>query len=165
MKLILRRHESTEDGVFGQLFVPGMPALHTVEDDDLGNQKGVSCIPTGTYLLRRTIYHRHGYETFEVTRVPNRTRILIHPANTEEDVEGCIGIGLRRGVLTVRDEDAPGGPVVRAGGGVTPDTRPMVEKRAVVASREAFRRFMEQMKLVDEATLQVEWGLPPLKVA
>lgn len=149
MKLTLRRLENTEDGVFGKLFVPKDPllVLHTMEDDWKDNQKGQSCIPTGTYLMRRTIYHKHGYETFEVTGVPNRSRILIHPANTEEDVEGCIGVGLRRGVLAVEDEDDP--------------KHPLREKRAVVASREAFRKFMEAMAAVDEATLVVEWGTSP----
>lgn len=143
MKLILRRELNTRDGVFGRLIVPGMLDLFTMEEDWKNNQRRLSCIPAGVYTLRRTVYHKHEYETFEVTNVPGRSRILIHPANTEEDVEGCIGIGLRRGTLRVPDEDTPG--------------RPIIEKQAVVASREAFRRFMEQMKLVDTATLEIGW--------
>lgn len=118
-----------------------------MEDDWKSNQPNESCIPAGTYLLVRTVYHKHGYETFEVTGVQGRQRILIHPANTEEDVQGCIGLGMRRGMLMVRDEDTPG--------------HPLVNKRAVVASREAFQRFMAEMRAVDEAQLTIEWGVPP----
>ncbi|HYC32257.1 MAG TPA: DUF5675 family protein [Gemmatimonadales bacterium] len=148
--LMLTRKENTEDGVFGVLAVPGAPMLlHTCEDDWTQNRRGLSCIPAGTYPLQRTIYHRHGYETFEVTAVPGRSRILIHPGNTENDVQGCIAVGMRRGTLTVPDEDRPGKPVVR--------------KRAVVASQEAFRRFMEWMRAVDLAELEVRWESPEVE--
>lgn len=142
MTLTLSRHENTPDGVFGILSnIPGGLILHTVEDDWLENRRGVSCIPAGTYELHRTIFYRHGYETFEVMGVPDRQRILIHPANTEEDVEGCIGVGLRNGLLRVRDEDDP--------------AHPFVTKRAVVASQEAFHQFMAAMKYVDRDYLVV----------
>jgi hypothetical protein len=145
MTLILTRTERTEDGVFGVLAVPNAPMLlYTMEDDWRDNARGVSCIPAGTYPLIRTVYHRHGYETFEVAAVPERSRILIHPGNTEEDVQGCIGVGMRRGYLVVPDEDRP--------------DHPMTRKRAVVASREAFRRFMEWMSRVDEEVLDVQWA-------
>lgn len=143
MTLRLLRTERIVDGVFGELTLAGREPFYTVEDDWRDNARGASCIPAGDYVLRRTIYHRHGYEAFEVTGVPGRSRILIHPANTEEDVEGCIGLGLRRGVLVVPDEDDP--------------AHPLKEKRAVVASREAFRRFMEAMRDLDEAYLKIEW--------
>jgi hypothetical protein len=140
--LRLRRTERTADGVFGTLAGPGF-VLHTMEDDWRGNKPRVSCIPAGVYPLRRTIYYRHGYETFEIANVPGRSRILIHPANTEEDVEGCVGVGLRRGFLRVPvDED-------------TGALRPM--KRAVVASRDAFRLFMSKMIDHDAASITVEW--------
>jgi hypothetical protein len=142
MKLHLIRRERTADGVFGVLTGAGL-TLHTMEEDWRNNDRRISCIPVGTYPLRRTIYYRHGYETFEVAQVPNRSRILVHPANTEEDVEGCIGVGLRRGFLEVaKDED-------------TGERR--VKKRAVVSSRAAFDRFMAALEDVDNATLVVEW--------
>lgn len=148
MRLTLLRTENTTDGVFGRLNLPGMQSLFTCEDDWRNNQKGQSCIPAGLYLLKRTVYHKHGYEAFWVSNVPGRDRILIHPGNTEEDVEGCILVGLRQGKLWVPDEDTP--------------THRMTEKRAVVASREAFRRLMNKMAGVDEAELLIEWapGLP-----
>lgn len=159
MRLILLRKERLADGVFGELRVlyedgEGQPiqpgnAFFTVEDDWRDNLPRISCIPAGLYALHRTVYHKHGYETFEVMGVPGRSRILIHPANTEEDLEGCIGVGLRRGKLRViRDEDT--GEVGR-------------EKEAVVQSTQAFHQLMEMMAAVDEATLEVVWigGLGP----
>lgn len=147
MELALLRTENTPDGVFGLLTV-GTTQLHTVEDDWKDNQPGESCIPAGRYVLRRTTYYAGGYETFWITNVPGRSRILIHRANTEEDVKGCVGVGLRRGKLWVRDEDDP--------------AHPLVEKRAVVSSRQAFAAFMKEMEHVDEAELVVQWasGLP-----
>lgn len=149
MYLKLMRTKQTPDGVFGNLVIAsGELQLVTVEDDWRQNLARISCIPDGIYKLRRTIYYKHGYETFEVTGVPGRSRILIHPANTEEDLEGCIGVGLRMGKLLVKkDEDT---------GAVN------VTKTAVVGSREAFNRLMASMLHVDEATLSISWieGLP-----
>lgn len=148
LPLRLVRSENTPDGVFGRLAIPNGKILFTMEDDWLDNAPGKSCIPAGSYVLRRAIYHKHNLETFEVSDVPDRKHILIHPANTEEDVEGCIGLGMRRGWVTVaKDEDS---------GAVN------VEKRAVVDSKSAFRVFMDAMGPFDHADLIVEWeaGLP-----
>lgn len=144
MKLHLLRTEDTPDGVFGTLTLATGYVLHTMEEDWRHNQPRVSCIPAGTYALHRTIYYKHRIETFEVMHVPGRTRILLHPANTEEDVEGCIGVGMRRGKLVVPDEDTPG--------------HPLTEKRAVVASKAAFAMFMDSMLGVDEAEVEIEWA-------
>jgi hypothetical protein len=147
-QLTLIRTENTEDGVFGQLYLlPGSSDtadFHTVEEDWRGNQRRVSCIPAGVYTIRRAIYHKHDYPTFEVMNVPGRTRILFHPANTEEDVEGCIGLGLTRGHLEVPDEDR--GEYL------------IVQKRAVLQSRQGFRRFMFLMEGLDKAELTVKWA-------
>lgn len=144
MDLTLTRTESVADGTFGLLRVTPRLMLHTLEDDWRDNERSESCIPAGVYLLERTVYRKHNYETFEVTGVPNRSRILIHPGNTEEDTMGCILVGLRQGEVRVPfDEDT------HATG---------VTKRAVVASQEAFRRFMREMSGVDEAELEVVWG-------
>lgn len=157
MRLIVLRKERIPDGVFGEMRAildgdeqgPTTLELQTVEDDWRDNAPLISCIPAGLYTLHRTVYHKRGYETFEVMGVPDRSRILIHPANTEEDLEGCIGVGLRRGKIRVgKDEDTGEANVLKDG---------------VVASREAFRQLMELLAPVDEATLEVLWigGLGP----
>lgn len=144
MKLTLRRNPPTDDGVFGRLYVPGFGNLKTMEEDERGNARGISCIPAGTYKMRRYFSPKHGYDVFLLKDVPGRQMIEIHIANTEEDVEGCIGLGLRYGVLPVKDEDTPG--------------HPEKVKRAVLDSKLAFQRFMYWMRDVNEAELTVEWA-------
>jgi hypothetical protein len=142
MLVTLVRSERTRDGVFGRLHVPGIPPLHTCEEEDKGNQRSISCIPAGRYPLRRTTYYAHGYETFVVCNVPGRSRILVHPGNTEEDTMGCILPGLYRGTLLRTDEN----------------TNALVEKQAVTESKKAFALFMDGMSGVDEAEIEVRWA-------
>ena len=97
----LTRFAQTRDGTFGRF-----GKWLTVEEEWQGNKPRVSCIPTGVYLCHRTWYHGGGYETFEVMDVPGRSRILFHVANTENDLEGCLGIAGQLGVLQVKDEDS-----------------------------------------------------------
>lgn len=144
MQLTLRRTADTADGVFGKMFVPGHGTLVTMEEDWRDNERSVSSIPAGTYKIRRYHSPKRGYDVFVLCDVPGRSTIEIHPANTEEDVEGCIGVGLRYGVLNVHDEDDPAHPVV--------------VKRAVLDSQAAFKRFMLWMTGINEAELKVEWA-------
>jgi hypothetical protein len=133
----LTRFAETPHGVFGRF-----EKWVTVEEENLGNKANVSCIPAGLdYLCQRTTYHTGGYETFEITGVPNRTRILWHVANTEEDVEGCVGPGKSLGIVNRKDEDS----------GI------VIPKLAVLASKDAFADFMAYFAGVDEWTLRVEW--------
>lgn len=140
--LWLRRTARLPAGTFGRLTDSGL-SLATCEDDWRENKPSVSCIPAGRYPLRRTVYHRHGIETFEVCDVPGRSRILVHPGNTEEDTAGCILVGLRLGKLWIaRDEDTGRGGW----------------KEAVVESRAAFARFMAALDGLDELELVIEWA-------
>jgi hypothetical protein len=66
--------------------------------DGVGD-RGVSCIPAGTYQVFRRWSASRRREVFEVRGVPGRTAILIHSGNTVADTEGCILIGQREGVL------------------------------------------------------------------
>lgn len=102
--LILRRGY-TPRGAFGELSTPTQN-LCTLERPWLSNQTYVSCIPEGIYTLRKRrsgVVERstggrylHGWE---VTDVPARTYIMIHPANTMDELAGCIAPGLSTGVL------------------------------------------------------------------
>jgi len=139
-------------GTFGRLSVGGL-ALVTLEERWKQNARSVSCIPAGTYPLERTIYHRHGIETFEVMDVPGRSRILLHPGNTEEDTEGCILVGLREGrVRVVRDEETGAANTLKDG---------------IVESQAAFRTLMSHLTDADRHLLTVIWahGLPAPEVA
>lgn len=151
----LQRIADTPFGVFGVLELLNGPAddvpqklgrWWTLEDDWLNNEQGKSCIPAGHYVCRRSVWHKTGVPTFEVTRVPHRSRILLHWGNTEENVEGCILLGSDLGALTVADEDAPGTPA-----------RP---KWAVTGSRAAFDAMMLVLTEVNEFPLVIEWAEP-----
>jgi hypothetical protein len=161
--IVLTRIEATRDGTFGQLVVPLHQGLYlakgldrgelvTVEDDWLGNKRGVSCIPDGNYILRRSWYFKRGFEVFEVTGrdLAGRLRVLVHPGNTEEDTEACILPGLRFGPLPVYDEDDP--------------KKRRVIKKAALASRQAFHRWMDWLAEADKVPLSIRWaaGVKPL---
>ncbi len=139
----LERILRNDDGTFGRLIFDGLPrVLHTLEEEWLDNEVGESSIPAGTYICRRTIYYRYGYETFEVTDVPSRSHILFHPGNTEEDTQGCILVGLASGPLLVFDEETG------------------IERRklAVFRSLPAFRLLMHSLKDIDDFELEI---VPP----
>lgn len=99
MHLILKRGLTTNGAVLGIL--TGLSkTLYTLEDQWRGNQRGVSCIPAGTYEVRP-----HGWdegssvrfkEVWQLQNVPGRSAILIHAGNYHSNTEGCIlpGLGL-----------------------------------------------------------------------
>lgn len=67
---------------------------HTVELPDKQNQKKISCIPEGTYSVKREKSNSHfKYVHFSVLSVPNRSGILIHIANYVSQLMGCIAPG------------------------------------------------------------------------
>lgn len=131
----LERWGYTPVGVFGTLRI-GRWSCYTVERPWAGNRPNVSCIPEGVYPLRM---RRSGVVTrstggeyqegWEVCDVPGRSYIMLHPANTMDDLEGCIGPGEDIGVV----------------GG----------KWSVTHSRAAFRELMDQLDERDEWTLDI----------
>ena len=60
-----------------------------------------SLIPAGVYTCKP--HHSERYpETYEITGVPGRTAILIHPGNFESHTTGCVLVGLSAGIMTNR---------------------------------------------------------------
>lgn len=102
----LIRHETGPEGTFGKLYdEDGELVCHTVELTWRRNARNVSCIPAGTYPIRRRAEgesSRFPYEHFAVDKVPERSAILIHRANwggqrargLQCDLHGCIGPGV-----------------------------------------------------------------------
>lgn len=151
MKAILYRFADTPFGVFGYLDLidelgKRVLRLATAEDDWKDNLASESCIPDGTYVCKRDVWHKKQVVAFQITSVPHRDRILIHFGNTEEDVKGCVIVGLVHGALEVRDEDAPG--------------HPLVAKWAVLQSRPAFDKLMAALEKVDTFDLDIRWAKP-----
>lgn len=98
--LTLTRSPSTEHGTFGSLLT-----YHTLELPWRNNASRISCIPAGIYSCIWRVSSKFGW-VFEVTNVPSRSGILIHPANFAADKSkpelksellGCIALGLTKG--------------------------------------------------------------------
>jgi hypothetical protein len=142
MNVVLERFLASNEGVFGSLTVGGC-ILFTMEEQWQNNAHGVSCIPGGTYVLRKHFFAKMALDTYEIAGVPNRSGILIHPANTEEDVEGCVAPGLSLGVIAVRQDENTGRPA---------------KKLAVLQSRVAFKKFMDAMAGADNVPIVVRWA-------
>ena len=136
----IKRWINGPDGTLGKLDAPTVRQIVTLEEENQGNRRNVSRIPAGTYLCERRYYNRGKYWTFEITGVPNRTHVLFHIGNTEENTDGCVLLGFTVGALKVKDEDS-GKP------------KP---KLAVLNSRNAFNAFMDSQHGVDSFWLDVE---------
>ncbi len=98
--IVLERFAYSPDGTFGRLKLPNGFTCYTVERPWLSNKQRESCIPDGIYTLekrRSPVVERTSggdyLEGWEVTHVPGRTYIMLHPANWPHNVEGCIGVG------------------------------------------------------------------------
>ena len=107
---IVRTYEQCNDIIrmHRDSYVEAGQCLATVRDLELYRTKG-------------------GYETFEVTNVPGRSRILFHVGNTAKDVQGCIALG----------RAVPGDPFV------------------VVNSRATFKEFMSKLEGIETFQLTI----------
>ena len=97
----LSRTQYADNGTPGVLSLPDGWACFTIELPWRNNRPNLSCIPEGEYDLRMrpsgVVKHStHGDYTagWEVTGVPGRTYIMIHPANYPPELEGCIAPGM-----------------------------------------------------------------------
>lgn len=89
MELI--RFYKGKDRTIGKLSHNGK-SYYTIERPWLDNAANISCIPDGYYKLERRDSPRFGPNMWQVSNVPERSHILIHVANTEKDIVGCIGL-------------------------------------------------------------------------
>ena len=94
MEQWLTRFAYTKDGTFGTL-----GRFLTIEEEWQDNIPNISCIPTGVYVCRSSIFHRGGYPSYEIMDVPGRDLVKFHRAMTEEDLRGCVGIAMRLGEI------------------------------------------------------------------
>lgn len=124
--LNLVRDTFTDDEVLGKMYINHEFICHTIERPWKDNQKGISCVPEGVYPLKlrysNVVKKSSGgkyTEGYEVTNVPNRTYIMLHPANYSSQLGGCIAPGLERGNLH--------------------------GKQAVLQSRDAFDKLMDRL--------------------
>ncbi|MEH0154686.1 DUF5675 family protein [Limibacter armeniacum] len=64
----------------------------TLELSDKGNARNISCIPRGTYKVVPRHTDARGWH-YEISGVPGRSLILIHPGNFHRDIQGCVLLG------------------------------------------------------------------------
>lgn len=139
--LVLERFNYGPEGTFGKLMFPTGEFFWTVERPWLGNKKYESCIPDGNYFLESrhspVVSRSSGgefQEGWEVTDVPGRTFIMLHPGNWPGDLAGCIAPGKRYLVTQNRKGQY---------------------SNSVMDSRTAFREMMELMDQYNDWTLDV----------
>lgn len=95
---IIRLEENVEHGTFGVLRINKAVFCVTLEPPDKANQKNISSIPVQQYVCKR--YSSAKYpNTFEVTGVPMRSKVLFHAGNTDDHTAGCILLGQHFGKL------------------------------------------------------------------
>ena len=89
MKLILQR-QYFSSGTNGTLSFNGNEICKTIELPWKENQRRISCVPEGTYRIRKRISLKFKWH-LEVMNVKNRDLILFHPANYAiKELNGCI---------------------------------------------------------------------------
>jgi len=99
-KAILTRTERTSTHTMGILEF-GANKIYTLEPAWRNNERGVSCIPTGSYpcIIRKS--PRYGWK-YWLQNTGKRTYILIHGGNLVKHTKGCILPGMRKGRLNGR---------------------------------------------------------------
>jgi hypothetical protein len=92
MKITLKR--IADDGVqtLGHLHLGNGKVYQTLELAWKNNERQRSCIPKGTYKVRKRTSAKYG-EHFHILNVLNRDMILIHHANFHNQLLGCIAPG------------------------------------------------------------------------
>lgn len=88
----LTRTYRGKDNTLGQLDV-GELTVYTLELPWHDNKRRISCIPDGVYKVKKHYSPKFG-RCFWLQDVPNRSEILIHPANYTRELLGCIAVGL-----------------------------------------------------------------------
>ena len=90
--LFLKRIAQSEKGTFGVLIEDDEPFALTLEPPWKDNETFISCIPEGRYSCVETLSPAFG-ETFEITNVPERSKILFHKGNVGKNTKGCVLVG------------------------------------------------------------------------
>jgi len=125
---LVRVSTHRDHGTFGVLTINNKPIAVTLEPYKMDNTVSMSCIPTGQYICERYSSSRYS-NTFEITGVAGRSKILFHAGNVDDNTEGCIILGSNYGNL--------------------------MHEWAVLNSRKSMQHFMQHTQNVNEFTLTV----------
>jgi hypothetical protein len=97
LKAVMSRFDGSSEGVFSSLTCKEFKC-YVVERPWKGNKPNDSCIPAGVYLCKWQRSPKFGW-CYEVTHVPGRGRILIHPGNYYWHSHGCLLPASRLGAM------------------------------------------------------------------
>lgn len=105
----LKRHFENDFGTFGELTTESGLILQTLECQYKSNKRFISCVPPGEYQLIDTDSTKHGKTValvnhdLHVRRFQEgydaRYAILFHIANTVNQLQGCIAVGMDIGCV------------------------------------------------------------------
>lgn len=91
---VLYRYDYGIDNTLGLFFAENEYLCDTLELPWKDNQKNISCIPEGYYLIN-AVSTPHFDEAILINNVFNREGILIHAANEVKELQGCIAVGIK----------------------------------------------------------------------
>jgi hypothetical protein len=92
-KLLLQRIYFKSDYTIGKLYLDSVYFSDTLELPYKSNMTDVSCIPAGIYKVEMQYSEHFKRNLPHLIDVHGRTDILIHPANSVDELKGCIAIG------------------------------------------------------------------------
>ena len=95
-KITIIRFGNTPEQTIGQLSVyqnnKQIYQCYSLELPWKNNIRGVSCIPTGSYIVKKYTSTKLG-ECFHICNVPGRSAVLIHAGNFVRELRGCVAVG------------------------------------------------------------------------
>jgi len=126
MLIEICREYQDNKATLGTLRIGGTEFCKTLELPWKANAENVSCIPEGSYVVKR-INSPHFGNVWNITEINGRTNVLIHKGNWMKDTHGCVLLG-----LAIGDDN-----------------------NSILSSEAAFDKFMEITKDETELTLSI----------
>ena len=114
--LLLKRTTRTDKSTIGELHLNGKFFCYTLEDRDRGLKQtdsllsikarklfGITAIPAGRYEVALTWSNRFKKYMPQLLNVPGYEGVRIHVGNYPEETEGCLLVGIGKGVDKIID--------------------------------------------------------------
>jgi len=102
MIIEVKRRWFTDKSTIGQMYIDGSFFCYTLEDAVRDKKiHGITAIPEGTYDLILNMSNRFKKEMPLLLNVPNFSGVRIHAGNYPSHTEGCLLVGMTRGVDSI----------------------------------------------------------------
>ena len=99
MRLV--RDDQDDVRTLGAMFDGEERLVETLELPWRDNQRGISCVPEGTYECKLAFSPSRKCYVYWLQNVPGRQDVQIHIGNFPKDIRGCILVGTKRGKNSV----------------------------------------------------------------